>query len=290
MSGFDLAWLDLREPVDQGARNPRVEQAFAAFGRDWPELSLLDLGAGTGANFRRLAPRLGARQHWRLLDNDRRLLAQTRERVKQWAARAGLTFACSTSALLVRGAEMECALEPIELDLAPGIGATMLAGAQVVTASALLDLVSHRWLASLAGGCAAHKLSALFALTYDGRIRFEPAHPDDERIRLAVNRHQCGDKGFGAALGPGAVEVARALFTSYDYEVIVGDSSWRLEASDRDLQARLIDDWARAAAELDEPVDPWLGDRLEFIANAQSKLQIGHQDLFARSRVGPSCS
>jgi hypothetical protein len=61
MSGFSAEWLALREPVDAASRNPeliaadRLATARARF------LSVLDLGSGTGANFRFLAPLLGDR-------------------------------------------------------------------------------------------------------------------------------------------------------------------------------------------------------------------------------------
>ena len=74
----------------------------------------------------------------------------------------------------------------------------------LVTASALLDLVSDDWLDRLARATVAPRLLVYAALTYDGRVMFEPADPFDAEMIAAVNRHQRGDKGFGPALGPNA--------------------------------------------------------------------------------------
>ncbi len=54
-------------------------------------------------------------------------------------------------------------------------------GRALVTASALLDLVSERWLRALAARCAGHGAAVLFALSYDGRIVCSPEDPDDGR-------------------------------------------------------------------------------------------------------------
>ena len=62
MSGFSPEWLALREPADTRARDPGLLGALAASlaGRD--SVEVVDLGCGTGANIRAIAPELGATQ------------------------------------------------------------------------------------------------------------------------------------------------------------------------------------------------------------------------------------
>ena len=74
----------------------------------------------------------------------------------------------------------------------------------LVTTSALLDLVSAEWLERLVVETAARRLPVYAALSYDGKIALSPQDPFDSDIVAAVNRHQHGDKGFGPALGPEA--------------------------------------------------------------------------------------
>ncbi len=50
MSGFDAAWLALREPHDHAARSASLADRFALAVGARPRLT--DLGAGTGANLR----------------------------------------------------------------------------------------------------------------------------------------------------------------------------------------------------------------------------------------------
>ena len=119
-----------------------------------------------------------------------------------------------------------------------------------MTASALLDLVSADWLDRLARKIVARGLLFYAALTYDGRVTFEPADPFDAVVIEAVNRHQRGDKGFGPALGPTAGEAAITRFEALRYEVVRGTSDWLLGPQDIEIQGDLLSGWAAAANEL----------------------------------------
>src|SRR5215470_16451319 len=74
VGGFSARWLTLREPYDQAARNGAVLDAVAATFAGAPAATVTDLGCGTGATMRAIAPCLPARQSWRLVDNDNTLL------------------------------------------------------------------------------------------------------------------------------------------------------------------------------------------------------------------------
>ena len=96
MSGFDDDWLALREPADARSRDAALATALAeglraatASDEDAP-LRVLDLGSGTGSNFRCLVPRLGARQVWTLIDHDETLLGRVPARLAPWAEARGL--------------------------------------------------------------------------------------------------------------------------------------------------------------------------------------------------------
>ncbi len=176
MTGFTADWLALREPADARSRSDALVAELRAVLDS--RSAILDLGAGTGANARHLAPRLGGTHAWTLVDHDAALLATLRNRLPariEWHA--------------------------LNTDLC-GVDALPFPPRGLVTASALLDLVSAQWLDAIAAHCAQAGAAALFALSYDGRIAFDPPHPDDERVRVLVNLHQRTDKGFGPALGP----------------------------------------------------------------------------------------
>jgi hypothetical protein len=207
-------WLALREPADTAARagaSHALAALTAVLARTWGQapLRVLDLAAGTGANFRYLAPRLATPQEWLLVDHDARLLAEVPLRLSAWGERTGYAVTAEPGRTRVEGSSLACTVETRSLDLgAPG-SLGICAGRQLVTASALLDLVSEHWLHALAEGCRAAGAAVFFALTYNGMSRCSPAEPEDGAVLALFNQHQARDKGLGGpAAGPGAVDAA----------------------------------------------------------------------------------
>ncbi len=264
MTGFSADWLALREPFDGRARNPAVLDAVAAAFDGYPSIRIVDLACGTGSTLRALAPRLAAGQNWRLADNDLSLLA----RASATARPEGVKV---TAIPLDLNRDMEALLDgPVDL----------------ITASALLDLVSQSWFERFAVEIAARSIPVYAALSYDGRAELAPADKLDAEVMAAVNAHQRTDKGFGPALGPSAVSVATARFESLGYSVVQGKSDWVIGPHDRDMQLEILAGWASAGREIGEmslaDTVAWLTRRRDAVSAGRSSIRVGHVDFFAR--------
>ena len=252
-------WLALREPVDHASRSEALTRTIVEALPAIRPLRLVDLGSGTGSNIRYLAPRLPAPQSWVAIDRD--------------------------PVLMTESVRPDLAIQRRVRNLGewdPGA----IRGAHLVTASALLDLVSERWLRDLAGACRAQGAAVLFALTYDGSSRCHPAEPEDDRVRELFNAHQRqSDKGFGPAAGPDAVESAAGAFEEAGYRVRLAPSHWDLTAEMTAVQSFLIDGWAAAASEMVPPeaetIAQWRARRLSHVHGGRSHIVVGHQDLAA---------
>jgi hypothetical protein len=270
MGAFSPEWLRLREPLDHAARSAvltrDVLQALPAGAS-----GILDLACGTGSNLRYLR---GQVLSFNIPDQEGR---KTRPDPYDWLL---VDHDPALLALVASGPNVRT----VERDLRE-LGDDLFAGRALVTASALLDLVSEAWLRQLVSQCRAQHAAALFALTYDGRLLFEPAEPDDALIRDLVNRHQRTDKGFGPALGPAAVATAADLFRASGHEVRIAASDWILRRSSAPdlLQEQLIDGWAEASTEIAVDwagiIEAWRRKRRGHVTSGQSMLTVGHQDL-----------
>lgn len=269
MSDFSADWLALREPADAAARNAGLTAALLDWRRGLGPLTVLDLASGTGANLRFLAPRLGGEQRWRLVDHDPILLARGEEHCAKWVAARG----------------MNPTLEWRQLDLVRAWERLDFCGVHLVTASALLDLVSAEWLERLVGRCGEVGAAVFVVLSYDGTIVWEPALAGDGSLCEQVNRHQRTDKGFGPALGPDAAAALAAMLRKLDYEVMLRPSPWNLGPEQRKMQAALLEGWVEAARciapEAEEARADWLAQRRRWIERGESRLRVGHWDLFA---------
>lgn len=263
---FDAAWLALRERADHRSRARALLPLLTAWWRERGCTSVLDLGAGAGSNLRYLAAELSGPQEWTLVDHDEGLLS----RVKAPDGEVTLSFVCE--------------------DLSDG-GFARLEPADLVTGSALLDLVSEEWISGVAEACSAAGAAALFALTYDGSVGWSgEADPMDSTVLAAVNRHQRGDKGFGPALGPAAGRAADEAFRARGYETRLIASPWELGTEDAVLIHALVDGWAQVTAEVlgggavpdeEERLNEWATRRSEDAAAGRSRLTVGHVDLLA---------
>jgi hypothetical protein len=288
VTSFSAEWLALRELADEEARDASITWRLAELIQPRSPRRLLDLGSGTGANLRYLAPALSGPQTWILFDSDERLLARVGARVQSWCADIGAECARRGDELLALHRDWQCSIETRKIDLARDLRELPLPKDCVVTASALLDLVSEPWLVQLLERCCASRAVVLFALSYDGRIELNPPEPDDEWIRDLVNRHQRTDKGFGPALGPDATSCAQSRLAGLEYEVRCEPSDWVLEPGDTRIQEWLLKGWAHAAAEV-APGEAgrcsrWLSDRLEHVARRRFRVMVGHKDLIAWPR------
>jgi hypothetical protein len=261
MAKFAAAWLALREPADRRSRSVRLSRSIAdTLPRDRP-IHVLDLAAGTGSNARFLTPYLHSAQKWLLVDHDAALLN-------------------GPHAVLPAGAVRRV------MDLSDAQHLTqVLAGRDLVTGSALLDLVSEEWLQILTAACRDHGTAVLFALSYDGRIVCSPPEPEDGRVCDLVNQHQRTDKGFGPALGPAAAACAARQLEAVGYEVWREPSDWVLGPDEDELQRQLIEGWADAAVAVApmnaDVIATWRTQRLAHVAEGRSRLVVGHEDVGA---------
>ena len=281
---FSTDWLALREPADAAARSERLLQAVASRFAPETNLTVLDVGAGTGSNARYLAERLHPQQQWLLIDHDPSLLIEASQRLRTWGESRGLVVSRDEAAWRVEGEGLAVTFTTKLADLVDLSSASELfLDRRLVTASALLDLVSAAWVESLASECRVVGAAGLFALTYDGRIHCSPEEPGDDDIRQLVNEHQRGDKGFGAALGPAASTVAAECFGALGYSVEREASDWHLEPDAAELQRQLIDGWSRAAVQMAPDrsafIREWTDRRLAHVLEGHSRLVVGHEDL-----------
>jgi hypothetical protein len=245
-------WLALREPADAAAHAIGLVERLPA----GPHV-IHDLGAGTGAMARWLAPRLPGPQHWVLHDRDADLL---------------------DAAHLPHPARFQTRRSDITR-LAPGD----LAGATLITASALLDMLTEQELVRLLDSCASVGCPVLLTLTVAGRVELTPADPLDRRMATAFNGHQ-----RSAALGPDAVAAAVTELERHGMEVLTRPSPWRLGREHAELLAEWFTGWVRAACEEDAGLAAEAQDytrrRLEQARAGQLAISVDHADVLAQKR------
>jgi hypothetical protein len=272
-SEFESDWLAAREAADHRARSRELtdelnQWLLSRYGSLPPEIhcpmQIVDIGTGRGSNALFLVPPLQVPQTWLALDQDAALLREARQRVEL------LDVPFETRTVQLSPQNMEQHL-PAELAL--------------ITASALIDLVSEPWLKALSQAAARRNAAMLIVLSYAGHFELSPGHPDDELLRNLVNQHQHGDKGTGAALGPEAPILLKELLQAEGYRVKLAESPWSLSSEDQALAQMLMQGWTEAAIE-QAPADRdrltlWLETRNRQLSEGKLTVVVRHLDLLA---------
>ena len=256
---FAPEWLALRESADASARSTELVDVVRETLVNRNPLTIRDLGCGTGSMGRWLAGRLGGVQHWVLHDRDPRLL--------------GLAEA-SMSEL------KDVTVETREGDLT-SLKAVDLAGADLVTCSALLDLLTTNEMNALAVACVEAHVPALFTLSVAGRIEFDPAEPLDAAFQDAFNAHQRRVVDGRELLGPDAPAAAEEAFVAAGASVRTASSPWRMNGDA--LQREWLKGWVGAAVEQEPALAAEASEYLR--RRSEASAVVHHVDLLAIPRA-----
>jgi hypothetical protein len=222
-------------------------------------VEVIDLGSGTGANQRWLSPRLPFEQQWLLIDQDQGLLRSlpVAPRTRILTADVGIL----TSVLDRSGS------------------------AQLVTCSALLDVLTVDQLDVIGSALAVARQPGLFSLTVTGAMELSPAHPLDSHLTRAFNDHQ----RRGGRAGPDAVRQLSRAFRATGCRLWTTETPWLVDGHNGgEFVRQFLTDRVDAAVAQDPSLNSagvdWLALRLAQLAEHDLQISVGHRDLLVLPR------
>ncbi|HET8914545.1 MAG TPA: hypothetical protein VFM91_02455 [Propionibacteriaceae bacterium] len=221
-------------------------------------LEIIDLGAGTGANQRWLAPRLEYVQRWIHLDHDPAI---------------SRSLPLPDDTMIIDGS-----VEPTLGRLLANRGSDQ----HLVTCSALLDVLTTDQIDVVCRVVIENHVPALFSLTVNGALNIGPPDPYDELCLDAFNDHQ---RRAGRA-GPDATTLAVNALCAGGFTVRTQETPWRLTAaSDRSFVEQLLQERLDAAVaqnpNLASVATGWLELRRSQFALGILRIEVGHRDVLA---------
>jgi hypothetical protein len=260
----DADWLAARAAADTSARDvtvwtllPELINYLIDAGGLSGVLEIIDLGAGTGANQRWLAPGLPFQQRWIHLDHDPTI---------------------SRSRPLPDGTMI--------IDGSVEALGQLLAGDSVdhrlVACSALLDVLTMGQLEAVCQALIENQVPALFSLSVTGTLSISPVDPHDQRLLDAFNDHQ---RRAGRA-GPEAVALAVDALCAGGFTVRTQETPWQLTAaSDSMFVEQLLQERLDAALAQDSSLaaaaKAWFALRRIQLRLGVLKIEVGHRDILA---------
>jgi hypothetical protein len=263
-------WLSLREPADADARAGDLALAAASL---LPAGSVVvhDLGSGTGSMMRWLAPLLPGPQTWVLHDWNAELTERAIAVESPRDRDGGVISVRAQTGNLAR-------LRPADL-----------AGASLVTASALLDVLTSREVHAIVNACVRAQRPTLFSLSVTGEVRLTPRNELDAGLERAFNAHQLRDSDGRQQLGRYGAAIARGLFTQAGWNLRPSTTVWRLDQRRPLLLREWFEGWVDAAIEqepaLRSQADHYRGLRMSQIERGELAAEVRHLDLLAWPRA-----
>jgi hypothetical protein len=230
---------------------------LAVTGDHQDTLEIIDLGAGNGANQRWLAPQLPFRQRWVHLDHDPII---------------SRSLPLPDDTMII-----DDTVEALSRLLA-----SRDAGRQLVTCSALLDVLTMAQLNAVCRAVIDNRVPALFSLTVTGTLWVAPSHPDDQPLLDAFNDHQ---RRAGRA-GPEAASLAAEALRAAGFDVRCQETPWQLTAaSGREFVGQVLQERLYAAVSqhpgLAQAANAWLELRRSQLALGIMRVELGHGDILA---------
>ena len=261
-------WLALREAADAAARATELVEELRLYLTHDRVTEVHDLGCGSGSMARWLAPLLPGPQRWVLYDRDADLLP-----LAETDPPRGVLDGAPVS-VETRHSDIT------RLDTAE------LARASLVTASALLDMMTADELDRFVTTCTEPGCPVLITLTVTGGVGLMPADPSDRLFAEAFNEHQRRSSPAGRRLGPDAFEAAVEGFTQRGREVLVRPSPWRLGPDSSALTKEWLAGWVGPACEqrpeLEDVRPSYVRSRLAELADGRLTVTVHHEDLLVR--------
>lgn len=262
-------WLALREPEDARARSLELALLASELMPDGP-IAVHDLGSGTGSMMRWLAPVLPGPQSWFLHDWNARLTEQA-------VAHARPSDRDNTEISVFARTGNLAALTPEDA-----------AGASLVTASALLDVLSAQEIRSIVDVCVAARAPAFFSLSVIGEVQLTPWDARDTAFGEAFNAHQSRDLDLRRQSGRHGASIAHRHFEEAGWQVRETTTQWRLDPHQSALLSEWFCGWVDAAVEQEpllRPVaDRYRQDRVAQMGRGELTALIDHRDFLAWPR------
>ena len=261
MHKFENSWLYKREKIDHFSKNLKIIDKINSALKDLENIHILDLGTGTGSNFRFLSKKIKHKnQFWTLIDISKSSLYQAKNNIILNNKVKKVSFKYN--------------------DAIKNIKKTNFNQFDLVTGSAFLDIMPYNWFKEF------HKLNQntkiiYFSINYDGYFKFNPHHSLDNKMIKLFNKDQQSKKdGKVKAVGPDCSEIIKNYF-SKTHKTFLLNSNW-VDVKNNKFQLMFLNFCKNVINKNKKnSLDEWLEFKKEKILKNKSKLNVYNKDFLA---------
>ena len=259
MHKFDNKWLLLRERIDTISRNQKAIDKINTYLKKYNQVNIMDLGCGTGSNYRYLSKRIKGKQDWLMTDI-------SLESINYF--KRSLVLKSNTNLISFKKINVIKDIEKIKFD-----------NFNLITGSAFLDIMPRQWFKEFSRLNTNTKI-IYFSINYDGFFKFTPKHQDDELVLKLFNKDQKSDKGIGLkAVGQDCTSIINTAF-SKTHKTYIFNSDWKV-TNNKAFQKIFINFCENVILKNKLDLRDWIKFRRDCITNNKSKILLRNKDFLA---------
>lgn len=280
-------WLSYRAACDAAARHKGVERKFLEFFNHKSVLELVDVGAGTGANFRYYFDLIQQNQRWTFLEKDPFLLAQASDTIAQYAHQHGYRFEQPHAHLIrVSAGKKQAHIQLTQGSLEELDRLVNLADTDIVTANAVFDLIAYEQFDALVGRLKRQYVCLLSTLNYY-EISFLPFSEADARFVRWYHMYLKRPQPSGIAMGADCCEEMLDLLHQHEMIIIQEASQWHISRNNTAMHHFLLHFMGQGIQTLNladcerKAFFEWMQEKKQLCRERKLEIYVDHNDIFA---------
>jgi hypothetical protein len=284
-----IHWHDERFKYDCEARNQKVEQACFHHFYGKNEMTIVDLGSGTGSNCLYFFEKFSSQQDWIFIEKDEKISQYALNRLGIEADKKGYEVTHGVNSLVLKKEDRNIKIKYITDSFLNLVDLVDLDKVDLVMASAVFDLISFSQFVDFGSVLLEKNLPLLTTLNY-AEMNFNSDAPSDvvfiEKYESFMNRPQ----EFGKAMGKKCPRILVDFFQKQETKVEYGPSIWKLEGESAQVMNHHLLNFMESASnqmikDQEERIlfKDWITSKREAVEEGTFDTYVQYYDLFISS-------
>lgn len=281
-----IHWHDERFKFDCEARNQTVEQACFHHFYEKNEMTIVDLGSGTGSNCLYFFEKFSSRQNWIFIEQEEKISQYALNRLGIEADKKGYEVTHGNNSIELKKGNRNISIKYITDSFLNLVDLVDLDKVDLVMASAVFDLISFSQFVDFGSVLLEKKLPLLTTLNY-AEMNFNSDKPSDvvfiEKYESFMNRPQ----EFGKAMGKKCPRILVDFFQKQEATIKYGPSIWKLEGESAQVMNHHLLNFMESASnqmidEQDEKMlfQDWITTKRKSVEDGVLDTYVQYYDLF----------
>lgn len=281
---FYADWLKHRYPYDSEARNKLLEANVLAYLAPKQQVTLVDVGAGTGSNALYLMDKIKGDQHWYFIEQNEEFQQFLTQRLQEYASYHKYEFQSQDGIQQIISPKKQLSFQFIKGSLLDIQQLLPLKKVDIILANAVFDLFTKEQIQDFLSPLLSPAVACYFTLNYQS-MGYHPEEPFDLPYIHLYEQHMERPQQRGRATGKAASTCIEEILAN-THTIQKERSVWDIQQEDIKMHYYLLSFMENAIPELEIEAElskffpKWIQRKRELVISRQLALEVRHWDLF----------